>query len=107
VSGKGWADKKYNMSRAMFAVHVAYLDGIVLANSDIKGFMDMNGKNISVGPAGGTPAIVVKRICDFLGVKPKYRHLGQGDSMRSLKDGLIDGAIFMGGAPRPAFPASH
>ena len=102
-AGKGWADKKYVLSRAMFAVHVAYLDGIVLAKSGIKDFMDMGGKNISVGPAGGTPAVVVKRICDFLGVKPNYRYLGQGDSMRSLKDGLIDGAIFMGGAPRPAF----
>jgi TRAP transporter TAXI family solute receptor len=99
----GWAKKKYREARNMFPVHVAYLDGVVLAKSDIKNFMDINGKNISVGPAGGTPAVVVQRICEVLGIKPNFRFLGQGDSMSALRDGLLDGAVFMGGAPRPAF----
>lgn len=109
--GKGWAEgKEYNMMRSMFGLHQAYMDGVTLEGKGIDSVSDLNGKSVSVGPAGGTPALAVPPVLEALGVTPKYVNLGQGDSINALKDGQIDAAIFFGGVPRPAFQelaASH
>lgn len=109
--GKGWADgTKYDMMRSMFGVHQAFMDGVTLEGKGIESVRDLDGKSVSIGPAGGTPALAVPPVLEALDVSPEYVHLGQGDSINALKDGQIDAAIFFGGVPRPAFQelaASH
>lgn len=109
--GKGWAEGiKYDMMRSMFGVHEAFMDGVTIEGKGIYSVRDLDGKTLSLGPAGGTPALAVPPILEALEVKPKIVNLGQSDSINALKDGQIDAAIFFGGVPRPAFQelaASH
>jgi TRAP transporter TAXI family solute receptor len=109
--GTGWAKgKDFSSIRCMFGVHDAFMDGVTLEGKGINSIHDLNGKTVSLGPAGGTPALAVPDICDYFGVTPNYVNLGQGDSINALKDGQIDAAIFFGGVPRPAYQelaASH
>lgn len=110
-AGKGWAKgKKYNFMRSLFGVHYAYLDGIALKKSGINNLKDLQGKTVSVGPAGGTPSLAVPPILKALGINANIVYLGQSDSINALKDGRIDAAVFFGGYPRPAYQeleASH
>jgi len=110
-NGKGWSKgKKHDYMRSLFGVHEAYMDGVALATTGVKSVYQLSGKRVSVGPAGGTPAVAVPPILDALGVNAKIVYLGQGDSINALKDGQIEAAIFFGGYPRPAYKelqASH
>lgn len=110
-NGTGWAEgKDFSMLRSMFGVHDALMDGVTLPGKGIESIYDLNGKMVSVGPAGGTPALAVPDILGYYGVNPKYVNLGQEDSINALKDNQIDAAIFFGGIPRPAYQelaASH
>jgi len=109
--GKGWAKgEKYDNIRTMFGMHEAFMDGVALKSSGIKTFYDLENKKVSVGPAGGTPALAVPAILDVLGVNAQIVHLGQGDSINAIKNGQLDAAVFFGGVPRPAYlelQASH
>ena len=78
---------------------------VITCNPDIKTVADLAGKNVSIGSSGsGTyfnamdflPAYDMT-IDDF---KPQY--LSFGDSAESLKDGKIDAAFVVAGAPTPA-----
>lgn len=111
INGTGWAEgKDFSNLRSMFGVHDALMDGLALKDKGINSIYDLNGKVVSLGPAGGTPALAVPDIFKYLKIEPKYVNLGQEDSINALKDGQIDAAIFFGGVPRPAFQeiaASH
>ena len=78
---------------------------IVTMNPDIKTVADLKGKTVSIGAKGSG---VYFNALDLLGaygltendIKPEY--LNFGDSTDSLKDGKIDAAFVVAGAPTPA-----
>ena len=78
---------------------------IVTMNPDIKTVADLKGKNVSIGALGSG---VYFNAIDVLGVygmteddiKPVYPSFG--DSAESLKDGKIDAAFIVSGAPTTA-----
>ncbi len=78
---------------------------LVTCNPDIKSVSDLKGKNVSIGSAGSG---VYFNALDFLAaydltlddINPQY--LSFGDSAESLKDGKIDAAFVVAGAPTPA-----
>ncbi len=78
---------------------------IVTLNPDIKTVEDLRGKNVSIGARGSG---VYFNALDVLGVygmteddiKPVYQSFG--DSAESLKDGKIDAAFIVAGAPTTA-----
>ena len=78
---------------------------LVTCNPDIKSVEDLKGKNVSIGSAGSG---VYFNAMDFLAaydmteadINPQY--LSFGDSAESLKDGKIDAAFVVAGAPTPA-----
>ena len=78
---------------------------LVTCNPDIKSVEDLRGKNVSIGSAGSG---VYFNAMDFLAaydmteadINPQY--LSFGDSAESLKDGKIDAAFVVAGAPTPA-----
>lgn len=78
---------------------------IVTCNPDIKTVADLKGKNVSIGAAGSG---VYFNAVDILGVyditeddiNPTYESFG--DSANSLKDGKIDAAFIVAGAPTTA-----
>ena len=78
---------------------------IVTLNPDIKTVADLKGKTVSIGAKGSG---VYFNALDLLGAYGltendiKAEHLDFGDSADSLKDGKIDAAFVVAGAPTPA-----
>ena len=78
---------------------------LITCNPDIKSVEDLRGKNVSIGTAGSG---VYFNAMDFLAaydmteadINPQY--LSFGDSAEALKDGKIDAAFIVAGAPTPA-----
>ena len=78
---------------------------IVTVDPDIKTVADLKGKNVSIGAAGSG---VYFNAIDVLGaygltendIKPTYQSFG--DSANALKDGKIDAAFIVAGAPTTA-----
>ena len=78
---------------------------IVTVDPDIKTVADLKGKNVSIGAAGSG---VYFNAIDVLGaygltendIKPTYQSFG--DSADALKDGKIDAAFIVAGAPTTA-----
>ncbi len=78
---------------------------LVTCNPDIKSVSDLKGRNVSIGSSGSG---VYFNAMDFLAaydmtiddINPQY--LSFGDSAEALKDGKIDAAFVVAGAPTPA-----
>ncbi|MBR2572056.1 MAG: TAXI family TRAP transporter solute-binding subunit [Clostridia bacterium] len=78
---------------------------LITCNPEIKSVADLKGKNVSIGSAGSG---VYFNALDFFAaydmtlddINPQY--LSFGDSAESLKDGKIDAAFVVAGAPTPA-----
>ena len=78
---------------------------LITCNPDIKSVADLKGKNVSIGSQGSG---VYFNAMDFFAaydmteadINPQY--LSFGDSAEGLKDGKIDAAFVVAGAPTPA-----
>lgn len=89
--------------RALFPMYQTPLQVIALASSDITDVADLDGRRVSVGPAGGTAATYWPRIFDVLGISPDISYSGANDATGQVKDGLIDAFAFAAGVPISAF----
>ncbi len=93
--------------RALFPMYETPFQGIALAGSGIETLGDLDGRRVSVGPAGGTPGTYWPRILDSLGVDADVSYAGASDAAGQLQDGLIDAFLFAAGLPIAAFSQLH
>ncbi|MCV0397870.1 MAG: TAXI family TRAP transporter solute-binding subunit [Rhizobiaceae bacterium] len=89
--------------RALFPMYQTPFQVIVLKSSGIESVSDLDGKRVSVGPAGGTPGTYWPRYFETLGISPEVSFAGAADAASQLKDGLIDAFAFAAGVPISAF----
>lgn len=89
--------------RALFPMYQTPFQVVVLRNSGITSVSDLNGRRVSVGPAGGTPGTYWPRFMESLGVNANVSYAGAADAAGQLKDGLIDAFAFAAGVPISAF----
>lgn len=89
--------------RALFPMYETPLHAITMRKSNIKSMADLNGKRVSVGPAGGTADTYWPRFLNELGIKARITNSGAADAASQLKDGLIDAFLFAAGLPIGAF----
>jgi uncharacterized protein len=89
--------------RALFAMYETPFHGIALRSSGITSVGDLDGRRVSVGPAGGTPGTYWPRIFDELGLNVTVSYAGAADAASQLQDGLIDAFTFAAGLPTAAF----
>lgn len=89
--------------RALFPMYQTPFEAVALASAGINDVMDMDGKRVSVGPAGGTAATYWPRFFEILGVSPEISYSGANDATGQVKDGLIDAFAFAAGVPISAF----
>ena len=78
---------------------------IVTLNPDIKTVADLKGKTVSIGAKGSGVYFNALDILGAYGLSEsdiKAEYLDFGDSADSLKDGKIDAAFIVAGAPTPA-----
>jgi TRAP transporter TAXI family solute receptor len=89
--------------RALFPMYQTPFQVIALKSSGITSVSDLDGKRVSVGPAGGTPGTYWPLFMESLGVKANVSYAGAADAGSQLKDGLIDAFAFAAGLPIPTF----
>lgn len=89
--------------RALFPMYQTPFQVVTLASSGIHSVSDLDGRRVSVGPAGGTPGTYWPRFFETLGVHPTVSNAGAADAASQLKDGLIDAFAFAAGVPISAF----
>jgi TRAP transporter TAXI family solute receptor len=96
--------RKFQDIRALFPMYDTPFHGIALKKSGITRMAQLAGKNIGVGPRGGTPGTYFPLMLDKLGIKPGAVRYGSGSDMAGqLQDGLLDAFLFASGVPIPAF----
>ncbi|MCJ8238032.1 TAXI family TRAP transporter solute-binding subunit [Peteryoungia algae] len=89
--------------RALFPMYQTPFQVVALKSSGITSVADLDGKRVSVGPAGGTAATYWPRYFESVGVKPEISFSGANDATSQVKDGLIDAFAFAAGVPISAF----
>lgn len=95
---------KFRDIRALFPMYDTPFHGIALKRSGITQMSQLAGKNVGVGPRGGTPGTYFPQMLDKLGYKPAAIRFGSGSDMSGqLQDGLLDAFLFASGVPIPAF----
>lgn len=89
--------------RALFPMYQTPFQVIALRSSGINSVSDLQGKRVSVGPAGGTPGTYWPQFLETLGVNATISNAGASDAAGQLQDGLIDAFAFAAGVPISAF----
>ncbi len=89
--------------RALFPMYQTPFQVIALKSSGITSVADLDGKRVSVGPAGGTPGTYWPQFMEALGVSATVSNAGASDAGGQLQDGLIDAFAFAAGVPISAF----
>lgn len=89
--------------RALFPMYQTPFQVIALKSSGIESVSDLDGKRVSVGPAGGTPGTYWPQFMTALGVNANVSNAGAADAAGQLADGLIDAFAFAAGVPISAF----
>jgi len=89
--------------RALFPMYQTPFQVVALRSSGIDSIADLDGKRVSVGPAGGTAGIYWPRFFEALGVEARISNAGAADAISQLKDGLVDAFAFAAGLPISAF----
>ena len=105
-NGQGdWTQgNRFREIRALFPMYDTPFHGIALKRSGITTMAQLAGKNIGVGPRGGTPGTYFPQIMETLGYRPAAIRFGSGSDMSGqLQDGLLDAFLFASGVPIPAF----
>ncbi|MCW8084396.1 TAXI family TRAP transporter solute-binding subunit [Sabulicella glaciei] len=105
-NGQGdWTQgNQFREIRALFPMYDTPFHGISLKRSGITQMSQLAGKNIGVGPRGGTPGTYFPLIMNTLGYRPAAIRFGSGSDMSGqLQDGLLDAFLFASGVPIPAF----
>lgn len=89
--------------RALFPMYQTPFQVVALKSSGITSVSDLEGKRVSVGPAGGTPGTYWPQFIEALGVKAKVSNAGASDAVGQVADGLVDAFAFAAGVPISAF----
>jgi TRAP transporter TAXI family solute receptor len=89
--------------RALFPMYQTPFQVVALESSGIDSVDGLDGKRVSVGPAGGTSATYWPRFFEILGVSAEISYSGASDATGQVKDGLIDAFAFSAGLPISAF----
>lgn len=105
-NGQGdWTQgNRFRDIRALFPMYDTPFHGIALKRSGITSMAQLAGKNVGVGPRGGTPGTYFPLLLNTLGYRPVAVRYGSGSDMTGqLQDGLLDAFLFASGVPVPAF----
>ncbi|MDT8854707.1 TAXI family TRAP transporter solute-binding subunit [Paracoccaceae bacterium Fryx2] len=89
--------------RALFPMYQTPFQVVALQSAGIASVADLDGKRVSVGPAGGTAATYWPRFFEVAGVSPQVSYSGASDAVGQVQDGLIDAFAFAAGVPISAF----
>jgi TRAP transporter TAXI family solute receptor len=105
-NGQGdWTQgNRFRDIRALFPMYDTPFHGIALKSSGITNHAQLAGKNVGIGPRGGTPGTYYPLMLNHLGYRPAALRFGSASDMAGqLQDRLLDAFVFASGVPVPAF----
>ena len=105
-NGQGeWTQgNRFRDIRAIFPMYDTPFHGIALKSSGITSHAQLAGKNVGIGPRGGTPGTYYPLMLNHLGYRPAALRFGSAADMAGqLQDRLLDAFVFASGVPVPAF----
>lgn len=85
--------------RAIFPMYNTYSMWWAFKNSGISSMHDLEGKNVGVGPAGGTSGTYHPRFLEMLGINANARQAGHGDLVSMHLDNQLHANSFAAGVP--------
>lgn len=99
--GLAWAKgKEYRNARSLFAVYPSISHFWAPKKTGIKTIYDLEGKVVSLGPAGGGIDILARQLFEVLGIKPRQIvNQNFADLVQAMKDGMIDVGACAAGHP--------
>jgi uncharacterized protein len=109
VALQGWngtgdwtGGKRFQKMRALFPMYDTPFQAIVLQQSGITSFEQLNAKRVGVGPRAGTGGTYIPEIMKVLGISVEIRYGSFADVTRELFDAHYDAFTTLTGAPVPA-----
>ncbi len=102
-NGFGWTKgTKYDKVRALVALYPAALTIYTLESRNIRALKDLNGKDVSLGPAGAGVDQFGRNLFEVLEIKPKRIHnLPHEQTAKAVGDGQLDVGMTVQLAPWP------
>lgn len=102
-NGLGWTKgTKHDKLRALVALYPAALTVYTLESRNIRSLKDLNGKDVSLGPAGAGVDQFGRNLFEVLGIKPKRIHnLPHEQTAKAVGDGQLDAGMTVQLAPWP------
>ncbi len=99
--GLAWAKgKKYTNFVALHPAYPSKMAIFTRADSDVKSFYDLSGKQVGTGLPGSGSDVVSKQLFQHLGIKPRRTINGSwNDQAGMLRDGLVDAIFYLAGHP--------
>jgi TRAP transporter TAXI family solute receptor len=87
---------------AVGRMYDSFLHLVVLQDSPIQSFRDIDGKVVSLGAPGSSTEFTSDRLLTMTGVRPMVRQLSQTDGANAVADRGIDAMLTLTGIPTPA-----
>ncbi|MEK3934850.1 TAXI family TRAP transporter solute-binding subunit [Sporosarcina sp. FSL W7-1349] len=106
--GKGEfeGESREDLLRGVFSMYSQPLSLVVLKDSGISSFQDLQGKKVAVGAPGSGSEVKSKEVLEVLGLPydsgVKQQYLSFAEAVEGMKDGQIDAAFIWAGVPVPA-----
>jgi len=102
-NGVGWTKgTRHDKIRALVALYPAALTVYTLESRNIHTLKDLNGKDVSLGPAGAGVDQFGRNLFEVLGIKPKRIHnLPHEQTAKAVGDGQLDAGMTVQLAPWP------
>jgi TRAP transporter TAXI family solute receptor len=87
---------------AIGRVYDSFLHLVVLADSPINSFADIDGRTVSLGAPGSSTGFTSDRLLAMTGIKPIGRQMSQTEGAKALADRSLDAMLTLTGIPTPA-----
>jgi len=87
---------------AVGRLYDSFMHLVVLRDSPIQSFKDIDGKRVSLGAPGSSTGFTAERMLAMTGVKLDGRLMTQTDAANALAAGTIDAMLTLTGIPTPA-----
>jgi TRAP transporter TAXI family solute receptor len=100
-SGDWTGGKQFRSARALFPMYDTPFQFVVLPDTAIQSVAELDGKQVGIGPQGGTGGIYTPALFKALKVNPNYTTGTWRDLAAQLTARKLDALVAVGGVPMP------
>ena len=108
IAQQGWngtgdwtGGKEFRSARALFPMYDTPFQFAVLSDSPIKSIAELEGKQIGIGPLGGTGGVYVPLVFKAIKTNANFVTGSWTDLAGQLSAKKLDAVVFVGGVPLP------